>query len=330
LKSSSEEKDKHILAALKGDLDYCLDTLKINKYDVDTETRIKELYAQNVTFLDRYHKRIVALKIIADFIPTTYHTLSQSQLYDFLMLSTAVSAERISEHKRLVETNDIVFKIYRDIMENYESASEPLKVAYPWIIVDVVAVLNNGIDLSGKEISVYGVYDYYLSRKSNPIIPMIESELNVISDEGIHRPENNTGNTDLIQSLVRVTGRNTKQIEESLARLSKSDTERIRNLCINYPKVDKYCKLVASDRNHFIHEIERERYGRKLTKYQIRIAATSIRKVRKYIENILDGKFVAHTSHGINHTKHNLEYGYQVMGLIDSSKRRGKETSSTS
>jgi hypothetical protein len=37
---------------------------------------------------------------------------------------------------------------------------------------------------------------------------------------------------------------------------------------------------------------------------------------------MLDGKFVAHGTHGINHVKHNLEYGYQLMGLLEPRKRR--------
>jgi hypothetical protein len=40
---------------------------------------------------------------------------------------------------------------------------------------------------------------------------------------------------------------------------------------------------------------------------------------------VRDRKFVPHSSHHFNHTKHNLEYGYQVMGLIGSIRRRGKE-----
>jgi hypothetical protein len=115
------------------------------------------------------------------------------------------------------------------------------------------------------------------------------------------------------------------EIRESLTRLNNLDIERIRNLCVNYPKIDKYCRLVTSDRKCFIDEIEREHKGNKLTKYQLHIAVVSIKKVRNYIENVLDGKFVPHSSHHINHTKHNLEYGYQVMGLIESIKRRGKE-----
>jgi hypothetical protein len=339
LGSSSEGKDNRILAALEDDINYCLDILKINKHDDDEiERRIKELYAQNIAFFGRCHKRLVALKIIADFITLTSNILSQSQLYDFLMLSAAaaaVSAEGMRGHKRLQGTDDIVFKIYRDLMENYQTANDILKVNYPRIIVDVVAILNNGIDMSGKQVSVYRAYDYYLSRKSEPIsnnnIARV-SISNIISDEDKDTTERDIrSNNDLIQSLVRITGRNSKKIEESLARLSKSNIERIRNLCVNYPKIDKYCRLVASDRKYFIDEIEREQGGgKKLTKYQLQIAVMSITKVREYIENVLDRKFIPHSSHHINHTKHNLEYGYQVMGLIESSKRGGRKEEKSS
>lgn len=333
LGSSSEEKGSHILAALEDDLDYCIDILKIDKHDDGkTETRIKKLlHTQNIAFFSTYHKRLITLKIIADFITLTSNTLTQSQLYDFLMLSTAavVSAEGVRGSKRMQgTTNDIVFKIYGDLLENYQAASDILKLNYPGIIVDVVAVLNNGIDTSGKQVSVYGVYDYYLSRKSEPVSNNIAgvdiSNKIPASDEDKNKTERDASNNDLVQSLVRITGRNSKEIEESLTRLNNSDIERIRNLCVNYPKIDKYCRLIAADRKHFTDEIEREYGGKKkLTKYQIQIAVISIKKVREYIENVLDRKFVPHSSHYINHTKHNLEYGYQVMGLIESSKRGG-------
>jgi hypothetical protein len=332
LGSSSEEKGNRILAALEDDLNYCLDILRLNKHDDgETETKIEKLlYAQNIAFLSVYHKRLVTLKIIADFITLTSNTLTPSQLYDFLMLSTAaVSAERMGGNKKLQgTTNDIVFKIYGDLLENYRAANDSLKLNYPRIIVDVIAVLNNGIDMSGKQVSVYGVYDYYLSRKSEPISNNISAGVDVsniiTSYEEKNKTEHDVSNKNLVQSLVRITGRNSKEIKESLARLNNSDIERIRNLCVNYPKIDKYCRLIAADRKHFIDEIERECGGKKkLTKYQIQIAVISIKKVRKYIENVLDRKFVPHSSHYINHTKHNLEYGYQVMGLIESSKRGG-------
>jgi len=314
---------------LKNELNYCIDALGIKIHDEETKTRIRKLYAQNIVFLDIHHKRLVALKIIADYVTLTSNFLSQSQLYDFLMLSSAaVSIEEMRGRERPVGTDDMIFKIYRDIMENYETANDILKLNYPMIIVDAVAVLNNGIDMSGKQVSVYRTYDYYLSRKSDPV-SNDAAEVNSLmttSDEGKYRVDNEiSSNNDFIQSLVRITGRNSKQIETLLTRLNRSDVDRIRNLCVNYPKIDKYCRLVADDRKQFMEEIEREHDGKKLTKSQLQIAVISIKKVRKYIENVLDGRFVTHSSHYINHTKHNLEYGYQIMGLIESGKRKPKE-----
>ena len=44
------------------------------------------------------------------------------------------------------------------------------------------------------------------------------------------------------------------------------------------------------------------------------------------MENVLDGKFIPHGSYGINHTKHNLEYGYLIVRLMQPSKRRTMTT----
>jgi hypothetical protein len=56
--------------------------------------------------------------------------------------------------------------------------------------------------------------------------------------------------------------------------------------------------------------------------YQLTRAANSIKRAQIYIENILDNKFMLDSSHVINHIKHNLEYGYQLMNLIERTRRR--------
>ena len=62
---------------------------------------------------------------------------------------------------------------------------------------------------------------------------------------------------------------------------------------------------------------------RKEARYpQIQHAASSIRKAKSYIENVLDGKFTPHGFYGINHTKHNLEYGYFIVRLMQPSRKR--------
>src|SRR5919202_3496550 len=113
LGSSSEGKETRTLATLEDDIEYCLAILKINKHDDKTKTKIKELYAQNITFLSIYHKRLITLRIIADFMALTSNILSPSQVCDFLILSSAaaaaaaISPEVREENKRWQGTNDI-------------------------------------------------------------------------------------------------------------------------------------------------------------------------------------------------------------------------------
>jgi hypothetical protein len=127
---------------------------------------------------------------------------------------------------------------------------------------------------------------------------------------------------ELIETLTQITGRSKKSLEVSLANLQRIDIRRIRDICANYNKLKRYCELVSGSDNKFRVEIQKE-LGKKLTNHQLQHAANSIRKARQYIENVLDSKFVPHGSYGINHTKHNLEYGYQLIGVMQPSRRKG-------
>ena len=118
---------------------------------------------------------------------------------------------------------------------------------------------------------------------------------------------------------MHITGRTRKDLERSLASLQAADIKKITNLSVNYKRLQKYGKL--SSPTEFKKEVEKE-LGRKLTDNQLQHAINSIKKAKTYIENVLDGKFVPHGTHGINHVKHNLEYGYQLMGLLEPRKRR--------
>jgi hypothetical protein len=300
--------------AALNDLNYCLDALKIRNDSIgfqpdNTEPFLKNITTENVAI---FNLRILVLKFIADFIASSFgRIIPQSQLYDFLTLAT----EGIREQRRL-GTRDIVFKIYQDIMENYQNSDNIIRNNYPGIIVDVVAVLDTGLDTTGKKVAIYGVYDYYLMRKS---------QVNVLSEPKIKTVDKTQhqimGEHILIQTLAQITGRSEEELELLLTKLTESDIRKISNLCTNYTRIEKYCRLILTSPKDFRSEVEKE-LGKKLTDNQVQIAAISIRKVAKYIENILDGKFVPHDSHGINHIKHNLEYGYQVMGLIESKRKR--------
>jgi hypothetical protein len=300
--------------AALNDLNYCLDALKLRNDSIGFQLDKTELFLKNITTenVTTFSVRILVLKFIADFIASKYdHIIPQSQLYDFLTLAT----EGIREQRR-PGTRDIVFKIYQDIMENYQNSDNMIRNNYPGIIVDVVAVLDTGLDTTGKKVAVYGVYDYYLMRKSR---------VNVLSEPKIKTVDKTQhqimGEHVLIQTLIQITGRSEEELELLLTKLTESDIRKISNLCTNYTRIEKYCRLILTSPKDFRSEVEKE-LGKKLTDNQVQIAAISIRKVAKYIENILDGKFVPHDSHGINHIKHNLEYGYQVMGLIESKRKR--------
>ena len=70
---------------------------------------------------------------------------SQSEMHDFLTVAVTTSIEG-----RTRAIDEIIFRIYRDIIANYESSDNKLRVAYPKIIVDVIAILPNGVDVSGR------------------------------------------------------------------------------------------------------------------------------------------------------------------------------------
>jgi hypothetical protein len=309
---NERQEDKDTVATfvpVLEEINNCINILKINKED----SKLDDLIIQNATHhaFNRYGKRIIALKTISELfvLPETSRTLSQSELYDFLTLA-AIEQTR---------AKDMVFKIYRDIMENYQNFNDSLKLNYPKIIVDIIAVLTVGEDTNGQKVGINTVDDYYQSRKSKASSAPVQRILTTAAKAKSKVVVANRIQQNLIEALARITGRQNKDLKESLNNLRDSDIKKISDLCANYNKIEKYCKLTSS--KEFRIELEKE-VGRKLTNNQVQSAVLSIRKLRKYIENQLDDKFVTHGSHGINHIKHNLEYGYQIMGLIKSNRRR--------
>jgi hypothetical protein len=296
-----------------------LDMLKIE--DVDVRKKAVEFLGNvSVATINAYGKWITCVKAVADACTATGHTFSQSELCDFL----AVAAKGMdSKRAGAKAVNDATFHIYMDVMENYQKADANRRLHFPRIIVDVISILDKGVDTRGEAVGVYGIERYYQERKAqapheDPAAsyvarPMQESRL---------RPSQQAASTfgkDLVENLSQITGRSEGELEQSLANLPAADIKKITDLSVNYKRLQKYGKL--SKPEELKREVEKD-LGRKLTDNQLQHAANSIKKARIYIENVLDGKFVPHGTHGINHVKHNLEYGYQLMGLIEPRKRR--------
>jgi hypothetical protein len=271
--------------------------------------------------VNAYGKWITAVKAIADSCAVTGRLFSQSEVCDFL----TVAAKGVDSKKAGSKAvNDATFHIYVDIMENYNKLNNAVRLHYPRVIIDTISVLEKGVDTRGEAVGIYGVDRYYQERKQSA--PMEDPSLTYTAKaftETTRVPQRNstpaTFSDDLVESLMQITGRSKKELEVSLAALQSIDVKKIKDLTSNYKRLQKYTKLANTA--GFKKEVEKD-LGRKLTDNQLQHAVNSIRKANSYIENVLDGKFVPHGTHGINHVKHNLEYGYQLMGLMEPRKRR--------
>lgn len=291
------------------------------------------------------------MKAIVMSCETNHHSFSKSELCDFLTIGAKgldfskegqISNAGGQPPTRLID--DAILSIYRDIMENYDNSNETLKSNYPKLILNIASIVHKGTDLNGDRVGVYGLERYYQRNKSSAVdkilsLPVIlDNQSHSITKEDDSVPEKErteiirkskseshtkAHRKELTNSLSVLTQRKKKELDELLMKIPDQDYKKIADLCINYSKLQKYSKLVGT--KEFSPEIERE-LGRKLTDRQLQHATISIRKVKIYIENVLDGKFLPHGSHGINHVKHNLEYGYQLMGLIKYRRRKHEPT----
>lgn len=301
-------------------LSSCLDMLRVD----DPATRRKAVeYVGSVPVVtvNAYGKWITAVKAIADSCAMNSRVFSQSEMCDFLTVAAkGVDPKRAGS--KIV--NDATFHIYVDIMENYNKVSTRLKLHLPRVIVDSISALEKGVDTRGEPVGIYGIDRYYQERKqtapeedpaaSYSTKPFTEPSSSASSSRG---PP--SFGAELVESLMHITGRPRRDLERSLSNLQTLDIKKIEDLSLNYKRLQRYSKI--SKPSQFKKEVEKE-LGRKLTDNQLQHAANSIRKAKTYIENVLDGKFVPHGTHGINHVKHNLEYGYQLMGLMEPRKRR--------
>ncbi len=318
LPSIPEPEESAQSASLGNVLTGCLDLLKIDDPAIRKKA-VEFLGSVPLGTVNTYGKWITAAKAIADSCAIGGRLFSQSEMCDFL----TVAAKGVDSKRTGAKTvNDATFHIYVDIMENYQKADDRMKLHYPRIIVDTISALDKGVDTRGEAVGVYSLDRYYQERKStatqeDPAASYAASPVSEKAAPAVHEPPSYS--QVLVENLVHITNRSRKDLERSLASLQAADIKKITDLSLNYKRLQRYGKM--SSQSAFKKEVEKE-LGRKLTDNQLMHAINSIRKARTYIENVLDGKFVPHGTHGINHVKHNLEYGYQLMGLMEPRKRR--------
>ena len=288
-------------------IDNIFDLLNLDKKEM--KKNVKEI-SRNALHKNPSEKWIYALKIIAIYSVKNKEFFSQSQLFDLLTIMSRI----IDERKKDV-VNTITFNIYRDIMENYNKLNENLKLIFPVIIVNLMYIIKYGKDIEGKSVNLFAINSYYQNSKLNLDDELKKILLFKLESNNIHDIEDN----EIFKILEKLTGRDEKEIQNSFSNLIESDRQKIENVCRNYHKLQEYSELMETE--GFIKVIEQEA-GRKLSGSQLQHATNSIKKTKIYLESILDGAFVPKGKHGINHVKHNLEYGYQLMGIIQSKKRK--------
>ncbi len=330
-------------------LNRTLEELRVSETKIrkDALTIMRKAFGNTVNPIEIWLDMLKAIVLSCE---ANQYFFSRSELCDFLTIGSKgpdsrkeiqVSNGGGQPVTRLID--DAILSIYKDIMENYDNSNDTLKSNYPKIVLNIASIVHSGTDLNGERVGVYGLDRYYQRNKnaaSDKILslPMILDSLSqYVAQGGDSIPEKERTVThksrpkgfakahrkDLTNSLSVLTQRKKKELEELLMKIPDQDYKKIADLCINYNKLQKYSKLVGT--KEFSGEIEKE-LGKKLTDRQLQHATISIRKVKIYIENVLDGKFLPHGSHGINHVKHNLEYGYQLMGLIKYRRRKHEGT----
>lgn len=336
--------NKNISIDSESTLSQTLDELRITngKIKQNTMPLVKNLETNNK---DEFWINIMKAIVIS--CNENKYVFSNAELCDFLTigargLENMRYASNVNSENQLANkvVSDAIFNIYKDIMENYDNVDNELKNYYPKIILNVISIIRRGSDINGEKVNLYGLERYYLKNKTDALnrkLDLSESmvidvqktvdietkkSIDISSTQPMIQPsvkENLLSKKDLVNSLSVITGRKKNELNELLTKIPEQDYKKITDLCVNYNKLQKYSKLIETE--GFSTQIEKE-LGRKLNDRQLQHAAISIRKVKTYLENVLDGKFVPHGSHGINHVKHNLEYGYQLMGLIEYRRRK--------
>jgi hypothetical protein len=241
---------------------------------------------------------------------------------------------------------------------SYDLYDEKTKIQIPNLIVDVIAALFFKTDPYGKKISTFQIKPYYVSKKESLVsnnFPLhfskaIENlpdsvssikDLNAKSHNGqkkaiesqkIKKLDSNFDavvvldgarsiDDCVIHGISRITGRDLHSIRQSLTALPSKEIKKLHDLCNNNDKIFRYGKHDSPIDFKLAVELDLKR---PLSDKQARHSQTCVKKVRYYVESMLDRKFEPHLTHGINHVKHNFEYGYSLAGLIGNSTSRNE------
>jgi hypothetical protein len=302
---------------------------------------------------------VVVLKTIAYSLQSSYTVMAKNEVYDFFITSYKFLATHVDKTKSNQESpksnsmmvDNVIFEICNDMLNNYDKYEDAIKIQIPNLIVDIVTILFLKVDPYGKKVSIFQIKPYYVSKKECLLnkecfypskISFAEGTESLVEDKKTKSPNNykeknvkpgeameinsspdavldnkNFMRSDMVFKINQITKRDSDSIERSLSSLPEKEIRKLYDICNNYNKIVKYNNF--DNLKDFKSELENE-LKRPLSEKQIRHSQISIKKVHFYMENILDGKFEPHLTHGINHVKHNFEYGYRLAGLLGNTK----------
>lgn len=94
-----------------------------------------------------------AVRVIVQAAREIGYIFDHSELSDILTIAVGeIRKDRRAEEKNLQTFDQVVFNIYKDLNENYQSFNDFLKESYPEILVNVISVIHSGKDASGYEL----------------------------------------------------------------------------------------------------------------------------------------------------------------------------------
>ncbi len=317
------------------DIDNSIDLTYLGKIAKNFSNHFKD-----IKILNSY---VIALKTIAYHFQSSSILLRYDKMYDFFVNSykflSCMLKKTENDYKYLeLNLNDpVIFDICNDILNNYANYEELIKVQIPNLIIDVLSALFLKLDPYGIKVPSFQIRSYYMT-KINSIINrkysypsiilsndlkktkqiVVEKKNNVLftSINETCQSNGNSFDNEMIFRISQITHRNFDSVKNSLSVLNYKEITKLSEICNNYNKIIKYSRF--DNIKDFKTELEKD-LRRSLSDKQVRHSQISIKKVQFYIEGILDNKFEVHLTHGINHVKHNFEYGYRLAGLLKSS-----------
>ena len=353
-KKSYKELGINWLDNLENDDDY-LTTIMKDFHTLFPEIKVENPYMillKTITFVIQKNTFVLQKSDVYDFFIMSYKFL----------IDHLIKKQVNSIPFTLSTFDNVVFEICNDFLHTYDTFDKNMKIQFPNLLVDILCIIFFKSDLDGKKVSLFQLKTYYESKKSSlleHVYSYPSKELQFLPGKSIKNSKEPIDNIDTVRMpltmkktytdvkrdnapsyapelvntgymtdemvlrLTQIVHRDPDQVRKSLSGLPEKELQKLHDICNNYNKVLRYGKLI--ELKDFKTEIESE-LGRSLSDKQIRHSQISIKKVQFYVENILDGKFETHLTHGINHVKHNFEYGYRLVGLISNTKSKNKKS----